>query len=69
MILDHITAARERCWDLCRQLTTMDQKLLLLEITAALNSIAEETAPVPEKKRDARDGPTRAANDRTLLES
>lgn len=68
MIIDHVITARQRCWDLCQQLTTMDQKLLLIEITAALNSIAEESVPKPSpsEKKDARDGPTRAANDHSM---
>lgn len=69
MITKHVITARARCWELCQQLTTIDQKLLLMEINAAINAFAEEASLVSVKKRDGRDGPTRAANDRTLFES
>lgn len=69
MILDHVITARERCWELCQQLTTLDQKLLLMEINAALNFIAQEAASRPRLVADARDRQTRAAADNTLTDS
>lgn len=71
MIIDHVITGRARCWELCQQLTSLDHKLLVMEITAAFNSIAEEAAPRPAAigKKDPRDRQTRAAADRTLLDT